>query len=86
MRERCEYILYLLVENKQPWLAKDLAEKLSVSPRTIKTEMDYLKSELPKHGAVLIARRNFGYTLSILDDVLFQDFYGQIHFKFSVTE
>lgn len=86
MRERCEYILYLLVENKQPWLAKDLAERLSVSPRTIKTEMDYLKSELPKHGAVLVARRNFGYTLSILDDALFQDFYGQIHFKFSVTE
>lgn len=86
MRERCEYILYLLVENKQPWLAKDLAEKLSVSPRTIKTEMDYLKSELPKHGAALIARRNFGYALSIVDDALFQDFYGQIHFKFSVTE
>ena len=86
MRERCEYILYLLVENKQPWLAKDLAERLSVSPRTIKTEMDYLKSELPKHGAALIARRNFGYALSVTDDAWFQDFYGQIHFKFSVTE
>lgn len=86
MKERCEYILYLLASDQKPFLARDLAEKLSVSPRTVKTEMDELKKELPLHGASLIAKRNFGYTLSIQDSSAFRQFYEQIFIKFSVTE
>lgn len=85
MKERCEYILYLLAGSAKPMCTDELAELISVSPRTVKAEMQTLKSELPQHGAELIARRNYGYALHIIDAARFQRDYGSAFLRFSVT-
>ena len=86
MKERGEYILYLLSESGGPMCTSELAELMSVSARTIKTEMGDLRGELPQHGAELIAKRNYGYELKIHDVQEFQRHYGPAFLKFSVTK
>lgn len=86
MKERYEYILYLLSNSDGPMRTSELAEQISVSARTVKAEMQTLKSELPQHGAMLIARRNYGYALKILDEARFRQDYGPAFLRFSVTK
>lgn len=61
MKERGEYILYLLSRSEKPMCTSELAELMSISTRTVKMEMNDLRGELPQHGAELIAKRNYGY-------------------------
>ena len=58
MKERGEYILYLLSRSEKPMCTSELAELMSISTRTVKMEMNDLRGELPQHGAELIAKRN----------------------------
>ena len=86
MKERGEYILYLLSRSEKPMCTSELAELMSISTRTVKMEMNDLRGELPQHGAELIAKRNYGYELKIFNEEEFQHYYGPAFMKFSVTK
>lgn len=86
MKERGEYILYLLSRSEKPMCTSELAELMSISTRTVKMEMNDLRGELPQHGAELIAKRNYGYELKIFNEEEFQHYYGPAFLKFSVTK
>lgn len=86
MKERGEYILYLLSGSEKPMCTSELAELMSISTRTVKMEMNDLRGELPQHGAELIAKRNYGYELKIFNEEEFQHYYGPAFLKFSVTK
>lgn len=47
MKERGEYILYLLSRSEKPMCTSELAELMSISTRTVKMEMNDLRGELP---------------------------------------
>ena len=54
--------------------ALDIAEKLNVSEKTIRTRIKDLNETLKNHGARIISKQRFGIKLEIVDEKLFQEF------------
>lgn len=81
MKRRQQSIIYQLAASEQPLTADELAERLGVSPRTVKSEMAQVKEELLKVGAMLKAKRNEGYSLMVTDRAVFDDFFEKLSFQ-----
>ena len=72
MKRRQESIIYQLAVSDRPLTTDELAKRLSVSSRTIKYEMTEVRERLRGIGAELIAKRNEGYSLHVIDQELFK--------------
>lgn len=75
-------ILNLLFQTNedQPMLSEDAANLLNSTTRTIKNEMNTVKSILQENGADIISKRGYGYYLTIVNNDLF------IPFQVSVSQ
>ena len=67
MVDRSQRILYELIRTKGPRTSIELADAVGVSVRTIKNEMPRVSRLLTDNGARLEARRNYGYSIIIVD-------------------
>ena len=67
LTNRQQLILAILITETHSLTSFDIANKISVSSRTIKNEMPMIKSFLKSNGAKLIAKRNLGYMVEIVD-------------------
>lgn len=85
MRSRQQSIIYQLVVNQKPMTAEQLGIQLHVSPRTIKTEMKDIRSELSEVGIQLIAKRNEGYSIKITDETKFMPFFEQLSLRSTIV-
>ena len=81
MKRRQQSLIYQLATSDRPLTADELARRLAVSPRTVKTEMAQIKEELLKVGAMLKAKRNEGYSLVVTDVNLFDSFFEKLSFQ-----
>ena len=68
LTNRQQIILSMLASSKQAITSSTIAKNLSVSSRTIKNEMEIIKEFLEANGANLVAKRNLGYYIEILDN------------------
>lgn len=75
---RLRQIIYHLMKDTKPQTSESLATLVSVSQRTIKSDMLILKDELTKIGAELITRKGVGYTINIIDRIKFDPFFEQL--------
>ena len=62
----------------KPLTSEILSNLISVSPRTVKTDMLLLKDEIVTIGAELITRKGVGYSINIVNNELFKPFYEQL--------
>lgn len=74
-------ILLRLVATDKAVTSEQLARELGVSSRTIKTDMAVIVPELEQNGARLVAQRNRGYSLEIIDPPLFRTLYTMSRFR-----
>lgn len=82
---RLRQIIYFLMKDAKPQTSETLATLISVSQRTIKSDMLILKDELTKIGAELITRKGVGYSINVIDRVIFDPFYEQLtYYRFLV--
>ncbi len=81
MKNRQQGIIYQMAISEVPLTADEIAKRLAVSSRTIKTEMQDLRKELEEIGAELIAKRNEGYFIRVNKPELFQPFLEQLSLK-----
>lgn len=81
MKSRQQSIIYHLAVSDVPLTAEEIAKRLAVSPRTIKSEMKSLHESMEPIGAILIAKRNKGYSLQINDAVVFKAFTEELGLK-----
>lgn len=84
MKYRQEYIIYYLASSDKPLTSARLAELLSVSVRTIKNDMLYVREILEEHGALLIAKKSSGYWIELTDVVTFHAYYEQLEMRSSL--
>lgn len=84
MKNREESIIYQLAVNKTPMTADEIAKCMGVSVRTIKTDMSDICDELKKVGASIVAKRNEGYSIHVIDSKLFEPFFDQLSMKLSL--
>ena len=85
MKRRQESIIYQLAVSDRPLTTDELAKRLSVSSRTIKYEMTEVRERLRGIGAELIAKRNEGYSLHVIDQELFKRYLEPIGFQSSLA-
>lgn len=75
---RQRQIIYHLVANTKPMTSMDIAEKLSVSQRTIKADMLVIRDLLKPLGATLEAKKGLGYSIEVNNGEIFYPFYEQL--------
>src|SRR5699024_4401612 len=68
LTNRQKEIAFILLNNEQPLLYRELAEKCSVSLRTIKSDMKEVKYWFKKHQVELHSQPNKGLWLSNLNE------------------
>lgn len=85
MKNRQLNIIYQLASSEKPLTAEEIAKRLDISARTIKTEMQDIKENLPGYGASLIAKRNRGYSIQIDDLPTFKAFIEQLSLKLTMV-
>ena len=54
--------------------AETLAAKLSVSEKTVRLALNDLKKTVMKHGAVILSKPHYGYSLIIQEPQCFEDY------------
>lgn len=86
MNNRQRGILLRLVGADKPLTSEQLAGEFKVSSRTIKTDMAALSRELEQNGAKLVAQRNRGYSLEILDPPLLRKMYTMARFRVNMID
>ncbi len=85
MKRRQESIIYQLAVSDRPLTTDELAKRLSVSSRTIKYEMTEVRERLRGIGAELIAKRNEGYSLHVIDSESFKRYLEPIGLQSSLA-
>ena len=81
MFSRQQQILLELALADGPITSDQLAAKLGVSSRTIKSEMPSVAQQLEKNGAKLISKRNCGYSVKVLDSKAYDAMYTLLVLK-----
>lgn len=71
-------LIYHIVQAGKPITSTQLSELVSVSPRTVKSDMNRVREILGKVGADLISTKSLGYTLKITNGDAFWPFYDQV--------
>jgi len=75
---RLRLIIFHLMNFDKPLTSESLSNLISVSPRTVKTDMLLLKDNIAKIGAELVTRKGVGYSINIINRELFDPFYEQL--------
>lgn len=81
MVNRTQQILLQLVRAEGPLTAQEIASRIGVCARTVRSEIPAITRELERAGATLVARRNYGYRIQVHDDALFGEFCQQLSIK-----
>lgn len=81
MIDRKQGIIIELFNAEGPITSGQLAEILGVSIRTIKNEMPGVAEILSQNGAVLVSKRNWGYSYHIVDKERFDGFSTGLYLK-----
>lgn len=75
---RLRLIIFHLMNSDKPLTSDVLSGLISVSPRTVKTDMLLIKDNIGEIGAELITRKGVGYSINIINRELFDPFYEQL--------
>lgn len=78
---RLHLIIYYLMNSEKPLTSEALSSLISVSPRTVKTDMLSLKDNIKSIGAELIIRKGVGYSINIINNELFKPYYDQLNYN-----
>lgn len=81
MIDRTQRILLELMKQRESLTSEQLAQKVGVSSRTIKSEMPRVASTLEQNGAHLEARRNCGYAIEVEDAARYDDLREEIQIR-----
>lgn len=74
-------LISLLVRSKNTFKTSiDLAKKLSLSDRTVRTYLKDLKTTIENNGGIIISKQGYGYQLRIKDRTAFNLFLIENHF------
>ena len=68
LTNRQQMILLILISADRPQTSLSIANRLSVSSRTVKSEMIQIEDVLKQNGARLIAKRNSGYSIEVASE------------------
>jgi lichenan operon transcriptional antiterminator len=71
-------LIYHLAQADKPLTSQMLADLVSVSPRTIKSDMLRVRELLGDVGAELVSRKSLGYSIQVVDKVRFDPFFEQM--------
>lgn len=71
-------LIYHIVQAGKPITSTQLSELVSVSPRTVKSDMNRVREILQRVGADLVSTKSLGYTVKINDGDAFWPFYDQV--------
>jgi len=71
-------LIYHIVQAGKPITSSQLSELVSVSPRTVKSDMNRVREILNKVGADLVSTKSLGYSIKITHENLFRPFYDQV--------
>ncbi|NTW95731.1 MAG: PRD domain-containing protein [Erysipelotrichaceae bacterium] len=74
-------LIYHIVEAGKPITSQKLSEIISVSPRTVKSDMANVREIMLSQGVELISTKSMGYTYKILDESKFRPFYDQLMYN-----
>lgn len=75
MKPRQKELLELLIEEKSEYVSSiKLAESLSLSDRTIRNYVKYLRDVLEDNGGQIFSKTGFGYKLDVVNENLFNLF------------
>lgn len=74
-------LIYHLAQSKTPLTSEMLAGLVSVSTRTVKSDMIQVRERLVDLGAELVSRKSQGYSIKILDEEKFKSFYDQLTYN-----
>lgn len=78
-------IISFMAERKQAVTSSVLAQKLGVSQRTIKQELQLLKSEMGLYGFHITAKKGLGFLFEVQEKKLFDDFMLASHSNRNMT-
>lgn len=81
LTNRQQMILLILISADRPQTSLSIANRLSVSSRTVKSEMIQIEDVLKQNGARLIAKRNSGYSIEVASEERFADLREQLRSK-----
>ena len=81
--KRMKKILFYLSENQGISTSLELASKLNVSERTIKSDLTKIKEEAVNYGFQLLSKAGLGYWIEVTDSELFNKLQEEVSSKFS---
>ena len=81
--KRMKKILFYLSENLGILTSLELASKLNVSERTIKSDLARIRNEAINYGFQLFSKAGLGYWIEIIDIELFEKLQEEVNSKFS---
>ena len=85
MDSKLHELLELLSEDEYI-TSRHLAEKLSISEKTVRTRIKQLSEMLSEHGAEVESKRHFGYRLDLFHAECFNDFIATEQEQLPVTK
>ncbi|MEY8462219.1 BglG family transcription antiterminator [Streptococcus merionis] len=80
------YEILMLLSEDDYMTSRHLAEKLSVSEKTVRTRIGQLSEILSEHGATVASKRHFGYRLNLFNVEQFNDFIASEQEQLPVTK
>ena len=82
MKQKELDLLFVLFQNQECYLTSEqLATKLSLSQRTIRTYLQNLQTICNQNGAKIIAKQGYGYMLQLTNPMQFETFLNKQHMK-----
>ena len=81
-KNRLLMMLYLLSNSEDPLKAQNLAVMTGVSVRTVKNDMNELRSLALASGAEIITRKGRGYQLKVRNQEVYQPVLEQLQIRF----
>lgn len=81
MKKREKEIIYYLVKSKQYVTGKELANLYHVTSRTIRDDMNEIKTAVLSHGAEVESQSGRGYYLNVFDYKLFEEYLNDLKLK-----
>lgn len=83
---RVAYLFYLLSMETDYVTSSYLGKKISLTGRTIKSEITALKKYADKNGAHLVSKKRRGYKIVVFDKVIYNNKIEQLNYRFSLVK
>ena len=80
IKQKQRELISLLVRSKNGYKSsQELAAKLSLSDRTVRTYLKDLKALIESNGGNIVSKQGYGFQLEILDRIIFNLFLIEHH-------